>query len=61
MAGPGQKSLRGPVVPRAESKRDEEKPTVELKGLFEPAPKLLASFGGQRSIQLSYGRLVRPQ
>ena len=39
------------------TKRDVGKATAELQGLLEPAAKLPVSFGGQRSIQLSYGRL----
>src|SRR5450759_3823876 len=39
------------------TKSDLEKATAELQGFLEPALKFPASFGGQRSARLSYGRL----
>jgi hypothetical protein len=37
--------------------RDEGKATTESEGFFDQALTFPVSFGGQRSIQLSYGRL----
>jgi len=37
--------------------RDELKPTAAVQGFLEPVFKFPVSFGGQRFIQLSYGRL----
>ena len=46
-----------PVVPQAGTMRDERKATAEVEGFLKQASKFSVSFGGQRSIQLSYGRL----
>jgi hypothetical protein len=38
-------------------RRDEGEWTIEIQGVLEPALEFPVSFGGQCSIQLSYGRL----
>ena len=58
MADPRCPSLRfGPVVPIAMATLEDVKPNVDLQGLLGQARMYPVSFGEQRSIQLSYGRL----
>jgi hypothetical protein len=47
----------GPVVPTTMAKREDVKTNADLQGVLTRELKCPASFGGQRSIQLSYGRL----
>ena len=58
MADPRRPSLlRGPVVPTTVAKREDAKTNADLQVLLRQARMYSVSFGGQRSIQLSYGRL----